>query len=95
MQNKVASYIFSSGFSIIVYTTYSLGTHTQIILLDVNALKGPNKWGHDIFSLMFNKKSRLDSVFKIEPHDSCFAPQKGGYYTKTFMEYLYGQNAEL
>ena len=29
------------------------------------------------------------------PSPSCRALDKGGYYTDTFMKYLYGQSAEL
>lgn len=96
MHKRVPVYIFNSGFSIILYySSSSGGPQSQLFLLDVNAQKGPNKWGHDIFAFKFNKKSSLDSVFQLVPLEGCFAPQKGGYYTTTFMKYLYGQNAEL
>ena len=96
MLNNSPVYIFNSGFSIIIYDRgYQTQHHSHIFLLDINAHKGPNKWGHDIFAFKFNKKSKRESVFKLEPMDGCFAPQSGGYYTTHFFDYLYGRNSEL
>ena len=96
IKNKAVVYIVNSGFHIIPYFINAKNTRTgPLFLLDVNALKGPNKWGHDIFLLQFDKDKANDSVFKMIPAGHCRALDFGGYYTKPFMEYLYGLNAEL
>jgi len=44
----------------------------------------------------FAKTKNTDSVFKLKYFASvCHPLEKGGYYSKTFGDYLYGQNAEL
>ena len=61
-------------------------------LIDINGHKGPNKWGHDIFIFEYNKRNKYDSVFVLEPSRRCHPLDKGGYYSVTFFDYLYGQN---
>jgi len=96
VKNTSTTFIVNSGFYFIPYnyTNYS-AVYGGLFLLDVNGHKGPNKWGHDIFVFMLNKKSRLDSVFNVIPSFGCNPLDSGGYYTKHFVEYLYGRNAEL
>ena len=70
--------------------------NNPIMAVDINANKGPNKWGYDIFVWRFVKTKNTDSVFKLEYCTSmCHPLEKGGYYSTTFGDYLYGQNAEL
>lgn len=76
-------------------TGFDGGYLFPIFLLDINGLQGPNKWGHDIFVFQFEKAKQYDSVFTIKPSSICHPLDFGGYYAKHFMEYLYGQNAEL
>jgi len=93
IKNKNIAYVLNPGFMIMAYNA----DNNPIFLLDINALRGPNKWGHDVFLLRFIKIKNSDSVFTIKPvpGHSCHSLDKGGYYTETFMKYLYGQNAEL
>ena len=63
-----------------------------LLILDVNAHKGPNKWGHDMFVFELKKRKRYDSVFVLEPSQRCHPLDIGGYYTTHFFNYLYGQN---
>jgi len=96
IKNNSTVYIANGGFSIIpYYTTYNFSSTGPLFILDVNSHKGPNKWGHDIFLLQFNKLNKQDSVFVLEPAVHCRALDTGGYYTNHFMEYLYGRNSEL
>ncbi|MBO5435224.1 type II secretion system protein, partial [bacterium] len=101
IEKEAIVYVSSSGFLFIPYT-YGGGDRLRpnkytapIILLDVNGKKGPNKWGHDVMVLHYYKRKPLDSVFQLRAHTGCMVLDEGGYYTTHFMEYLYGQNAEL
>jgi len=93
--NSATAYVFNSFVVIPYYGHSNEFRQMAVFLIDINSHKGPNKWGHDIFLLQFDKKKETDSVFKIEPCIRCHPIDKGGYYTKTFIEYLYGRNAEL
>ena len=96
IRNNNLAYVTNSGFTIIQYPVNSRKEiWSPTFLLDINAHKGPNKWGHDIFVFMLQKKNKRDSIFRLNPTDKCHALDFGGYYTKHFFEYLYGQNAEL
>lgn len=85
-QNQVYQ---SQNLIIMPFGNYSFGA------FDINGLSGPNKWGHDIFTFLLAKDKATDSVFKIYPYQGCHPIEKGGYYTNTFLNYLYGQNSEL
>ena len=98
--NQTPVYVYRAGFTLIPYYTYSAApvgrlTTTNRFIIDINAQQGPNKWGHDMFLFVFEKQKKYDSVFTIKPSSTCHALDFGGYYTKHFFEYLYGQNAEL
>jgi len=90
INNKSTVYVTNSGFLFLPYASTF-----PSLLLDINGHKGPNKWGHDIFGFKFYKLNSKESVFKIMPSNMCSVLEEGGYYTTTFMEYLYGQSAEL
>lgn len=94
--NKATVFLTNSGFSITPYQgrTSRVDDYTPYFILDINGLQGPNKWGYDIFILQFRKRNEFDSVFFINHATGCHALDKGGTYTKHFVEYLYGQNAE-
>ena len=97
---RAQAFVTNSGYTIIPYYHSSINDNARgfgapNLLVDVNAQKGPNKWGYDIFHFKFIKSRRLDSVYTVMPSPTCRALDKGGYYTDTFMNYLYGQNAEL
>ena len=47
-----------------------------------------------IFVFQFFKRQQYASVFFLDHGAGCHALDVGGVYTKHFVEYLYGQNAE-
>jgi len=96
IQNISKAFLFNSGFMLLSYAGGSTnGKGAPIFLVDINAHKGPNKWGHDIFVFQFNKLKRSDSVFRLMPGTGCHVLDFGGVYTKHFVEYLYGRNANF
>jgi len=91
-----SAYVTNSGYTIVPRYILSSGVNpTPLFLIDINAHKGPNKWGHDMFLFQFLKQKKYDSVFNLVPSQACHPLDVGGYYTKDFFNYLYGQNAEL
>ena len=101
LENDIRVYVFNSGFTMIPYYLSKVGEGdvagggAPVFLVDINAHKGPKKWGHDIFLFQLNKRKPTDSVFSLVPGKACHALDVGGYYTRDFFNYLYGQNAEL
>ena len=93
IRNTAFVYVVNSGFTIIPYENGS-GV-APIFLLDINADKGPNKWGLDIFPLWLEKSNNRDSVFKLVPTKRCHALDVGGYYITDYVEYLYGRDTNL
>lgn len=49
IKNINISYILADGSTLMIYTMPDSHTH-PIYLVDTNGLKGPNKWGYDIFT---------------------------------------------
>ena len=97
LKNLAQGYVTNSGFSIIPYYHSSSGENAHgvgapLFLIDINAYKGPNKWGYDIFILVFRKLRPVDSVFVVQPGEGCHALDLNGYYTKDFFNYLYGKS---
>ena len=93
IQNRSHIYVTNSGF---LYTFYFSGRNQfPLLLMDINGLQGPNKWGYDVFVFSLSKAKQYDSVFSLKPSTICHALDVGGYYTTDFFNYLYGQNAEL
>ena len=93
VKNTAVVTVANNTFTIIPYENG--GGTAPIFIFDINAGKGPNKWGHDIHVFQFERLNKKESVFKISPSPRCRALDIGGYYTKDFVEYLYGRNAEL
>ena len=97
LKNLAQGYVTNSGFSIIPYYHSSSGENAHCVgaplfLIDINAYKGPNKWRHDIFILVFRKLRPVDSVFIVQSGEGCHALDLNGYYTKDFFNYLYGKS---
>jgi len=60
---KRRAYITKNGMSIVVYSDIR-----SIYLVDTNGLRGPNKWGHDVFVFSVNKNGKiLCSDLAVEP----------------------------
>ena len=92
LYKKTGIYLLNSG---VYIAPYWFNKHHPLILVDVNGHNSPNKYGHDIFIFEFYKARGTESVFKLIPSNICHPIDIGGYYTKHFVEYLYGRNAEL
>ena len=86
-------YVMNNGVYLVPY--FDGVNYYPFFIIDINGHIAPNKYGHDIFVFDFLKKSQYDSVFKLNPSNQCHPLDIGGYYTKHFVEYLYGRNAEL
>lgn len=73
--NNSRVYVLADG---TIYGTYGAGgTYygTPIFFMDVNGKKGPNKWGHDLFT--FELDGSLNSELHVAP-GGCFIPEEGG-----------------
>lgn len=81
--NNRAAYVFKNG---MIMMPYSL-TSYPVFLLDINGKKGPNKGGHDVFSLKIigNPKSSLRII-----DGGCYGVEKGGISTQEMMQNMYG-----
>jgi len=95
--NKYTSaYVTNSGYTIVPRYILSSGVNpTPLFLIDINAHKGPNKWGHDVFVLEFAKFKKYDPVFVLSGTTRCGVFESGGYYSRDFVNYLYGRNTNL
>ena len=87
-------YVVNSGFYFMPFQ-WSNKNQIPLFMVDINGQKGPNKWGYDVFIFEFYKQRKYDSVFRVNASVRCHPLEKGGYYTTTFMEYLYGRSSEL
>ena len=57
------------------------GQNGPVICVDVNGKKGPNKWGHDVFTFQITKET-LSSGLKLTPSNTtCNPVEKGGKNT--------------
>ena len=52
-------------------------------------------WGYDVFLLEFARFNKYDSHVILQGTTRCHPLDKNGYYSRDFVEYLYGRNAEL
>lgn len=87
---RAAVYVADSGFIVVPYITKEGTLHSPLLMLDANGQKGPNKWGYDIMVFEFGKINEKDSTFIMMPSQKCHPLDKGGVYTTTFVERLYG-----
>ncbi|MBO5434560.1 type II secretion system protein [bacterium] len=89
IQNFSQVYVVNSGFTIIRYNTGAVRGYAPLFVVDVNAHKGPNKWGYDIYVLEFDKSTKKDSVFNVIGASHCAPLDYGGVYAKDVITYLY------
>uniref|UniRef100_UPI004024D85A type II secretion system protein n=1 Tax=Candidatus Scatousia sp. TaxID=3085663 RepID=UPI004024D85A len=61
----------------------------QLFAVDVNGMKGPNKWGHDLFA--FSLKSSFSLPLKLVD-GGCAKIEKGGVTTGTMLKSMYAKN---
>lgn len=77
IQNKSHIWVLSDGITIVWY-----GSSTALFAVDVNGMKGPNKWGYDLFPFIL--KSNLAKALWLEAGASF--TEKGGKTTKEMMQ---------
>lgn len=74
--NDRTVYVVSDGTIIIQYAST-----INIIAVDINGLKGPNKWGYDLFSFML----KFDGSRFYYDGGGCMYAEKGGIGTATMI----------
>ncbi len=62
---------------------------SQLFWVDINGLKGPNKWGYDIFGFLFYNEG--NSLVKVVPmgKGSCACVEKGGRSGEGILKMMY------
>lgn len=76
IHNKSHIWVLADGIIIVWYSN-----STRLFAVDVNGMKGPNKWGYDLFGFML--KSNLAKALWLEGSGYI---EKGGMATKQMME---------
>ncbi len=72
-------YTLSDG-SLLVLQNNTNIQHMVFPLVDVNGMKGPNKWGYDLYMLTFHRNNEEQNV--ILSNNVCAMKEKGGMYIK-------------
>ena len=62
--------------------------NARLFAMDVNGMKGPNKWGHDLFPFMLYK--HRSGALKVQP-GGCDIIEKGGVTTAQMLQTLYAK----
>ena len=76
---KAPAYVLADGSIILSYASASF---PKIFAIDINGKKGPNKWGHDLFSFWLgsNEKSNIILI------GTSYLVEKGGVTTKKMIQ---------
>ena len=73
-------YTLADG-SLFALQNYGNPQHHQVFpVVDVNGMKGPNKWGYDLYMLTFHRKNDGQNV--ILSNRVCAMKEKGGMFLK-------------
>ena len=81
INNRSIVYNMNDGLIIISYGGRANNTIRPAFAVDVNGKKGPNKWGHDVFTFQITKET-LSSGLKLTPSNTtCNPVEKGGKNT--------------
>ena len=83
-------YILYDGSYLILNDYSAAGHHKLYFAIDVNGKKGPNKWGHDLFS--FKIRGNVNKQLYLDEGGTCSATEKGGLTTKQMIENMYLYN---
>ena len=70
--NDRTVYVLSDGTIIILYSEYP-----SLLAVDINGQKGPNKWGHDLFSFLIRSDGNKFKYYG----GGCMYPEEGGLGT--------------
>lgn len=83
IQNDRTVYVLANGIIFIPFTNTS-GAH--IFAIDVNGMKGPNKWGYDLFT--FQTRADVSSSLRLIP-GGCMVVENGGVSTAQMLKDIY------
>ena len=80
--------VYSTKDGAIVKMSLKSGGYGTAILFDVNGLKGPNKWGYDVFYMMLSKRDRNGSLDQklFLTDEYCSLVEKGGRLPRTILQ---------
>ena len=81
IHNDREAWVLLDGTIILFYSGF------QLFAIDVNGKKGPNKWGHDLFS--FIARSNGDQIQLKD--GACSQTEKGGVSTATMIKNLFNK----
>jgi len=79
------AFVIADGVTLFNYHNYSY-FHPHLFAIDINGLKGPNKWGHDIFS--FYSKGNITGGIKFVG-DGCNLIESGGISATQMLKNAY------
>lgn len=74
IENKRTAYVLNDGTIILLYDV-----GPSLFAIDVNGMKGPNKWGHDLFS--FGTRGGVNKASYVATNLSCNPTEAGGVST--------------
>jgi len=80
-----SAFVLADGVTLINFYNYSY-IHTRLFAVDINGLKGPNKWGHDIFS--FAPRGNITGGIKFVG-GVCEIIEPGGVSTTQMIKNVY------
>lgn len=70
-------WVLSDGSMLISYGT-KLASAIALVILDVNGMKKPNRWGYDLY--MLNFRNEITNGYKMKIEDQvCFTVEKDGF----------------
>lgn len=78
IENNRIAYVLSDGTIMFLYTT-----GPSLFAIDVNGMKGPNKWGHDLFA--FGTRGGGNKPSFAATNLSCNPTEKGGLSTTNML----------
>ena len=81
---KQKIFILSDGSYIIHFAGTAAESHNILFFaIDTNGVKGPNKWGYDLFYMVLNRENMNKDTVVMD--EICAMKEKGGYYVSEIM----------
>ena len=84
IENNTKTLVLKDG---VILMFYGQNASPIFIAVDVNGAKGPNKWGHDLFS--FEVRSSSSKPLYITGNAGCMPVEEGGLMSETYIKNLY------
>ena len=89
IENNTRTLVLKDGVILMFYYSGSI-SYPQMISVDVNGAKGPNKWGYDVFNFaVASLAGRSLRVKGMSAGVSCTLVEKGGVSSAEFINNLY------